>query len=71
LSKEFDVVSKHDEAIRAVEFVVNISEDLAADYDSVRAGMIEKLAAKFDSALVDQWLDDFNDAKNSVLQLKL
>jgi tetratricopeptide (TPR) repeat protein len=82
LPKEFDAINRYDGAIRAIEFVINISEDHIVDCDSIRAGMIyfcciklssliRKITSKFDPVLVEGWLSGVDGIRSSVLELKL
>jgi hypothetical protein len=79
---EFDAVNKYDGVIRAIEFVVSITEHQVIDCDSVRAGMIylccsklssliKKIASKFDPKVVSDWLSEVAAVKESILGFKL
>jgi hypothetical protein len=54
LPKELSDISKYDNAIRAVEFTINISERLAADYDDIGADVVYLFCSKL-AALVDKF----------------
>lgn len=82
LAKEQDAVVKYEGVIRAIEFSLNLSGDVVAEYDSVKIGMISlccdkmvslvnKLTENFTLGSRKSLLEDIEDISERLLSVKV